>query len=341
MSEESKANVSEEKSGTAATAVAMHIKIYREAAGLTQKELAEILGVATGTVQQWELGIKHPRHYNIAAIAKALDVPVARFYDDQDTALSNRNAIGNKIRAERRKAGLTQEQLANACGLAKITIQQYEAGKRLPRLSCLVAIAKALNIPALSIESLLQPEKEPLRKSSIGDQIKKERLRVGMTQKQLGEQCGIAEQTIRRYELGLLNPKFETLSKIAQPLGIPVFSFYNSQQPENAVSAEACVCAPANHEQLLSALREHAEWAEANIWECPITLCDDLSAAADLIENQQRQIEALLQANKGLQFNLAAAAERSTEPQIRDDLAYVRKFLEQATESLKRLEESQ
>lgn len=31
-----------------------------------------------------------------------------------------------------------------------------------------------------------------------------------------------------------------------------------------------------------------------------------LDAAADLIENQQREIEALRQANKGLRFNLAA-----------------------------------
>lgn len=30
------------------------------------------------------------------------------------------------------------------------------------------------------------------------------------------------------------------------------------------------------------------------------------NAAADLIENQQREIEALRQANEGLQFNLAA-----------------------------------
>lgn len=46
-------------------------------------------------------------------------------------------------------------------------------------------------------------------------------------------------------------------------------------------------------EDIVTALREHAEWARANEWETPITLGDDLSAAADLIENQQREIEAL------------------------------------------------
>lgn len=59
-------------------------------------------------------------------------------------------------------------------------------------------------------------------------------------------------------------------------------------------------------EKIVAALREHAEWAAGNEWETPITLGDDLSAAADLIENQQREIEALRQANEGLRFHLAA-----------------------------------
>lgn len=44
---------------------------------------------------------------------------------------------------------------------------------------------------------------------------------------------------------------------------------------------------------LVSALREHAEWAEGNQWETPITLCDDLVEAADLIEAQAKEIDAL------------------------------------------------
>lgn len=58
--------------------------------------------------------------------------------------------------------------------------------------------------------------------------------------------------------------------------------------------------------EIVAALREHAEWAAGNEWETPITLSDDLSAAADFIENQQREMEALRQANEGLRFNLAA-----------------------------------
>ena len=44
---------------------------------------------------------------------------------------------------------------------------------------------------------------------------------------------------------------------------------------------------------LVNALREHAEWAEANEWETPITLGDDLAEAADRIEAQAKEIEKL------------------------------------------------
>ena len=46
---------------------------------------------------------------------------------------------------------------------------------------------------------------------------------------------------------------------------------------------------------LVNALREHAEWAEGNQWETPITLGDDLVEAADRIANQSTHIAALQQ----------------------------------------------
>lgn len=56
------------------------------------------------------------------------------------------------------------------------------------------------------------------------EKIKKLRLQRGFTQKELGEKSGISESTIRKYELGQRNPKFETLSKIASSLGVSAVS---------------------------------------------------------------------------------------------------------------------
>lgn len=38
-----------------------------------------------------------------------------------------------------------------------------------------------------------------------------------------------------------------------------------------------------NLEGLIRRLKEEAEWAEANEWETPITLADDLRAAANML----------------------------------------------------------
>jgi hypothetical protein len=46
-------------------------------------------------------------------------------------------------------------------------------------------------------------------------------------------------------------------------------------------------------QKLVKALREHAEWQRGNEWETPITLGDDLAEAADLIEVQAKEIDAL------------------------------------------------
>lgn len=53
--------------------------------------------------------------------------------------------------------------------------------------------------------------------------IKKYRTEKGLTQKRLGELCGIADSAIRRYEAGNANPKIETLQKIADALDVSIY----------------------------------------------------------------------------------------------------------------------
>lgn len=59
---------------------------------------------------------------------------------------------------------------------------------------------------------------------TIGEKIREIRKARGLTQKELGEKAGIAEPTIRRYELGKLNPKIETVKKIADALGVDAWN---------------------------------------------------------------------------------------------------------------------
>ena len=64
---------------------------------------------------------------------------------------------------------------------------------------------------------------------SVGENIRRLRNEKGLTQKKLGSLCNptISESTIRKYELGILNPKIETLQKIAKALEVPVSEIDN------------------------------------------------------------------------------------------------------------------
>lgn len=57
---------------------------------------------------------------------------------------------------------------------------------------------------------------------SAGERIKAARLQAGLTQSQLAKKLGIPYQSIGQWERNLRNPKFETLKKIADVLGVSV-----------------------------------------------------------------------------------------------------------------------
>lgn len=54
--------------------------------------------------------------------------------------------LGENIRFYRKKKSYTQKQLAELSGVATITIQQYEANKREPKVENIQKIALALNV---------------------------------------------------------------------------------------------------------------------------------------------------------------------------------------------------
>ena len=54
--------------------------------------------------------------------------------------------FGNRLRALRKKSGLTQEQLADSTGFSLMTIRRWEWGERSPRVDDIKALAKALGV---------------------------------------------------------------------------------------------------------------------------------------------------------------------------------------------------
>ena len=64
--------------------------------------------------------------------------------------------LGQRIRARRDAVGLTQEKLANACGVSRAAVAQWEAGVTRPSLDNLVKAAEALDISYQSLRRRIE-----------------------------------------------------------------------------------------------------------------------------------------------------------------------------------------
>ena len=64
--------------------------------------------------------------------------------------------------------------------------------------------------------------------NDVGQQIKYFRKQKGLSQKKLGDKIGMSQQQITQYENGKRIPKYETLGKLAQALGVEIYKLYNT-----------------------------------------------------------------------------------------------------------------
>ena len=74
---------------------------------------------------------------------------IARRQREQSEAAASRgrSRMGNRVRDLRKQAGMTQQQLADAAGIARVTLVRIENGSYSPRFQTLDALAHALNRP--------------------------------------------------------------------------------------------------------------------------------------------------------------------------------------------------
>lgn len=117
------------------------IRAAREKAGLTQHQLARLVGVAGGErVSRWELGTSEPRPDILVRLAKTLGLAPHDLLDADSGALD--------LRAQRFAAGLSATDAAARAHVAKATYERWEAGRweRLPSHENLRSLARGLSV---------------------------------------------------------------------------------------------------------------------------------------------------------------------------------------------------
>lgn len=70
----------------------------------------------------------------------------------KETAEQQRRLFGERLRALRKSAGLTQQQLADRAGFKSPVIVRYEAGRALPRPQAIEKLAAALGVPVSDLD---------------------------------------------------------------------------------------------------------------------------------------------------------------------------------------------
>ncbi len=157
----------------------------REAAGLTQAELAEMLGYAVGSVSHYEIGVMAPNAERICMIAQALRVHPGELLpmrEEVESAMKAKavpkpdrperdakpprpapttpreiaaHAIGRRIADERNERGWSQQLLADSVGASRSALSLWETGASLPPVTAVVQVAYAMDLsPADLLEGV-------------------------------------------------------------------------------------------------------------------------------------------------------------------------------------------
>ena len=144
---------------------ANRLRECRKIKGLTQKCVADMLGVSSPAISQWEKGETSPSSENLAKLAKiygvstdylmGLDTPetsadIAKLRKDhiRDTLMYgavrrtlNLPSTTNRLQKLRMERGLTQAEAADLTGIDRVSYTRFERGIRVPPADKLVILA--------------------------------------------------------------------------------------------------------------------------------------------------------------------------------------------------------
>jgi transcriptional regulator with XRE-family HTH domain len=127
------------------------LRTARLAAGLTQHELARLIGVAGGErVSRWELGTSVPRPQTLRKIAACLHVEISDLLGSPSPVAS--------LHALRVRSGLSLTELAERVHLSKATLSRWESGRvaRRPEGAVLVLLAQSLGVTVEDVEAAVE-----------------------------------------------------------------------------------------------------------------------------------------------------------------------------------------
>lgn len=122
--------------------------------GIDQKRVALKIGVSQPTVSDWFNQKKNPRGERLEKLCSMLDVTEAVLLGynadplaPQSEPSQDSSFVAIRLRELREQSGKTQDAVADACGISRLTLSRYESGDTVPKASALAALAQYYDVP--------------------------------------------------------------------------------------------------------------------------------------------------------------------------------------------------
>lgn len=185
--------------------VSDELQQLRISAGISQKALADLLGVNVASICRWENGSRIPKRDKLEKLATLFHCSIAGV----SSPISYSNSLGNRLRELRTKARLTLEQASELLEVTIGTIFHWENDDYLPKPDNLKRLA---DLYQETISEIRPPIKEEL---SSGKKMKEMRIRANFSQVLAAESLYCAQKDISRWENNVVAPKQDYLEKMA------------------------------------------------------------------------------------------------------------------------------
>lgn len=143
-------------------------------------------------------------------------------------------SIGSRIRNARQEKGLSQEELAKAIGATKSAISRYEAGKRMPNLGQIQAIAAALDGDVVYLvcgQTTTEFQSGILIQAEAEAKAEFEKLQLEFQSRSFDERVSISSALIHLFKLfGRFNPigHQKAIERVEELTEIPKYQRHTS-----------------------------------------------------------------------------------------------------------------
>lgn len=149
-----------------------------------------------------------------------------------------------KLQLLRKKAGLTQDELALKLGVSRQAISKWEIGDAFPDLCKLADLCELFS---LSIDALFNPKNENLEPvegdlrfdlKNVGTNIKNLRIAKGISQEAFAEALNVSRQSVSKWENGSVLPKTDVLIVVLEILDVDLKDVLQPISPAEEVAEE-------------------------------------------------------------------------------------------------------